>query len=38
MHTYLFLLCHLREPRSNKTPVAMNALIAQILASNIILE
>lgn len=36
MHTYTFLFCQLRGPRSNNTPVAISTSGAQSLVSNTI--
>lgn len=37
MHTCISLLCHLRGPKRNGTPVAMSTPSSQILVSNITL-
>lgn len=37
IHTCISLLCQLKGPRSHDSPVAMNTLSTQILASNTIL-
>lgn len=38
IHTYIALLCQLKEPQSNKTPAALSTTRAQILISNTILQ